>query len=631
MQLHRRLDNSHGHRRTRAFAKAHPECQQRHFIETFKHLTVVALSRQVARNAMVDGVRIDRVQYGCRSRRHIAVDHHRNMLRSRRNDCARHGSNLAATEAAEHLKRIMQQGFVALDARFNCRDFTGQTFFVHPGATPDPFLRTAAIEGCKNCRRRGGVADAQFANCQHINAASDGFHAESHGPDTGFFVHRRFFGKIFGRLVDGEIKHFEAKTVSGAYLIDRRPTRREVVEHLLVHFRRKGRNAPLHHTMAARKHTNRGPVHGGLFLGLPPRQPFRQPFETPKAALRLGEILIVVARLVRRMFIPSRQSRQNGADIIERRAGNDAGHGGSSINGRQRLPVLYPPDSIQESRLNHIMPAHSSEKAQGSRRLLSPLWAVASCLRFYSRLPIPALPGEIAPYRAPDFDIMPRALPFAGAVIGIIGAMVLAIGVWLAFGAMVSAGLAIAAMTFITGAFHEDGLADTADGFGGGATIERRLAIMKDSLIGSFGASALALAFILRVGALSGITERSTLTASMAALIMAAILSRISALSILIALPAARTDGLSSTVGKTSWSNYGAGLGLAWLLTIIIGFCAGVPTIGLGLALLAPLGVCYLMALMSRRMIGGQTGDVAGAAQQLGEIAVYLAILGAAR
>lgn len=268
-----------------------------------------------------------------------------------------------------------------------------------------------------------------------------------------------------------------------------------------------------------------------------------------------------------------------------------------------------------------------SRKKNGLKQVLKLCWAVAQCLRFYSRLPIPPLPGEETPYAAPDFDEMPRALPFAGALLGLGGAFVLCLSIWLHFGALVAAGLSIAAMTFMTGAFHEDGLADTSDGFGGGATIERRLVIMKDSLIGSFGASALALAFFLRIAALGEITAHSILFGSVI-IIIAAFLSRLSALSVLVALPSARTDGLSKTMGKTSWSNYLAGLAIAWLLTVLLGSLAGLTVLSICLILTLPLLSTYLMIRFSQRMIGGQTGDVAGAAQQIGEIVIYLSLLG---
>jgi adenosylcobinamide-GDP ribazoletransferase len=138
--------------------------------------------------------------------------------------------------------------------------------------------------------------------------------------------------------------------------------------------------------------------------------------------------------------------------------------------------------------------------AAGGKELVAEL---LRCLRFYSRLPVPVLASEIDPYGPPDFATMPRAVPLAGAVIGAVGAIVLATGHALGLGAWLCAALAVASLTLATGAFHEDGLADTADGFGGGSTPERRLEIMKDSRIGSYGAAALILAYLLRVGCLA--------------------------------------------------------------------------------------------------------------------------------
>lgn len=269
------------------------------------------------------------------------------------------------------------------------------------------------------------------------------------------------------------------------------------------------------------------------------------------------------------------------------------------------------------------------EASTFKNKALNLLQTIMQSLRFYSRLPIPPLAFERDAFAAPDFHLMPLALPFAGAMIGAVGGLVLGIALLLNFGSLVSAGLAIAALTFATGAFHEDGLADTSDGFGGGSTVERRLVIMRDSLIGSFGGSALALAFILRVAALSEISGRLPLAASVGLVVITAFLSRISALYVLVALPSARSDGLSRTMGRTSWRNYGSGLALSWILALVLGLIVDLPIPSILLMIPAPLLVSMAMARFSKRMIGGQTGDVAGASQQIGEIAVFLAVLGA--
>src|SRR5437868_1519353 len=124
-----------------------------------------------------------------------------------------------------------------------------------------------------------------------------------------------------------------------------------------------------------------------------------------------------------------------------------------------------------------------------------------AALMFFTRLPIPngAAMEEGALARAT------WAAPVAGVVVGLIGALVYWIAWKLNVPPLPSAVLALAATVAVTGALHEDGLADVADGFGGGKTIERKLEIMRDSRIGTYGVCALILSFMLRAGALSAI------------------------------------------------------------------------------------------------------------------------------
>ena len=122
---------------------------------------------------------------------------------------------------------------------------------------------------------------------------------------------------------------------------------------------------------------------------------------------------------------------------------------------------------------------------------------VADALRFFTRLSVSA-PALAAPL---DIPRIAWAAPVAGAVVGLVGALVLALTALLGLPPLLRAGLATAALVAATGALHEDGLADVADGFGGGATRARKLEIMRDSRIGAYGAIALALSLILRVGA----------------------------------------------------------------------------------------------------------------------------------
>ena len=251
---------------------------------------------------------------------------------------------------------------------------------------------------------------------------------------------------------------------------------------------------------------------------------------------------------------------------------------------------------------------------------------VARAVRFYSRLRVPALPFETDPHGVPDFGTMARVLPLAALVIALGPALVLAAALRFGLGPWLSAALSVAAMTIVTGAFHEDGLADTADGFGG-ATPERRLAIMRDSLIGSFGASALVLAFALRIGALATLAERVPPgTAALTVLILAA-LSRTAALVPMVLLPPARTDGAAYAVGRPSRQGLGIAAAVAAAITVLLGLAAGLPAGGLALMLACAAATGVAFTRLSERLISGHSGDVSGAAQQVAEILTLVGLL----
>jgi adenosylcobinamide-GDP ribazoletransferase len=259
-----------------------------------------------------------------------------------------------------------------------------------------------------------------------------------------------------------------------------------------------------------------------------------------------------------------------------------------------------------------------------ARRAIDDLLA---CLRFFSRLPLPAAPSGQDAYAAPDLSRLALMAPIAGALIGSIGALALWIAYALGLPPLVSAGLATGVLVLTAGALHEDGLADVADGFGGGATRERKLAIMRDSRIGAFGAIALALSLILRVGALSALLEHSPGRGA-AALVLAGAASRAFCLLPLALLPPARADGLGAGVGVGRLAPRRAVA--AGLVALIVAAALGLLALGLGSALLAwclALAAALTMSAIARRQIGGQTGDVAGAAQQLAEIACLCGLL----
>jgi adenosylcobinamide-GDP ribazoletransferase len=251
---------------------------------------------------------------------------------------------------------------------------------------------------------------------------------------------------------------------------------------------------------------------------------------------------------------------------------------------------------------------------------------LAHCLRFYSRLPVPALPWEQNAHALPSFPRLARVIPLAGLLIGLVPGAVLGLALFLELGPWLAAILCVAAMALTTGALHEDGLADVADSVGG-ATREKRLEIMRDSRIGSFGASALFLCLGLRIGALATLASRIDVGAVIAAILIVASLSRTAGLMPLVFLAPARRDGLSQAVGQPARETFWLAAGMAGVIAVILGALAGLPPFGIALMLgLSGLSGAALTVFAARHL-GGQTGDIVGAAQQAAEIAALIGLL----
>lgn len=251
---------------------------------------------------------------------------------------------------------------------------------------------------------------------------------------------------------------------------------------------------------------------------------------------------------------------------------------------------------------------------------------LARCLRFYSRLPVPALPWEGAPHALPDFPRLARVLPLAGVMLGLLPALSMAAALRLGLGPWLAAALSVAVMTVITGAFHEDGLADTADSFGG-ATRERRLDIMRDSRIGSFGAAALILAFALRIGVLAELISRAPVPAVAMTILLVAAVCRTAGLMPLVFLPPARLEGASYAVGQPPPGAFWFAAALAAVVAASLGALGHLPPYGVALMLLLSGLTGYGMTRLAARHIQGQTGDIAGATQQLAEVAAMIGLL----
>jgi len=236
---------------------------------------------------------------------------------------------------------------------------------------------------------------------------------------------------------------------------------------------------------------------------------------------------------------------------------------------------------------------------------------IRTAAMFLTRLPFA---GERPPLSA--LSGAARAFPLVGAGVGLAGGAVYAAAVSLGLPPVGGALLALAVTIGVTGALHEDGLADVADGFGGGADAKKKLAIMRDSRIGSYAVLALVLGIGLRATALASIDGA---IAAAGALIGAAAGSRGALPLIMELFPQARRSGMAAEAGRPAHDQaiIAAVIGGLFVL-LFFGPLAG------AVAILAGGGAAWGMAALAKRQIGGITGDVLGAAQQLAEIAILL-------
>jgi adenosylcobinamide-GDP ribazoletransferase len=242
------------------------------------------------------------------------------------------------------------------------------------------------------------------------------------------------------------------------------------------------------------------------------------------------------------------------------------------------------------------------------RRLRTDL---AVAIGFLTRLPVSALMP-----REPRIDMAGAVwvFPVAGAIVGLCGgaayALLCAVGLSPALCGCWSA----AAMLLLTGALHEDGLADMADGFGGGRDVPRKLEIMRDSRIGSYGALALLLSSLVRVAAMAGMAAPWRVCA---ALVVSGALSRAAIVLVLLLLRPARRDGLASPLHPIPRLPAFATVGMA--LAVAAALLRGRAML---VAPVCALTTALLVALLARRQIGGHTGDVLGACAVLADCAV---------
>jgi adenosylcobinamide-GDP ribazoletransferase len=231
---------------------------------------------------------------------------------------------------------------------------------------------------------------------------------------------------------------------------------------------------------------------------------------------------------------------------------------------------------------------------------------------FLTRVPVPPPAAE-----SPDLAAAGWAFPLVGAGVGAVAALTFTAAEAVGLGAWPAALLAVLASVALTGALHEDGLADTADGFGAGGDRAATLAILRDSHHGTYGTLAILFSVLLRAAAVAEIGD--PLNAALA-LVAAHAAARGLLPAAMRALPPARADGLGADAGTPPRGVAGvAGMIAVALLLVALG-----PATGL-VALAAAAAAVYAAARIARRRIGGYTGDVLGAFEQVAEIAILLA------
>jgi adenosylcobinamide-GDP ribazoletransferase len=235
-----------------------------------------------------------------------------------------------------------------------------------------------------------------------------------------------------------------------------------------------------------------------------------------------------------------------------------------------------------------------------------------TAVAFLTRLPMPHPQGAAMPGH---FVRAHRAFPLVGAAIGgAVGLLCLALRA-IGLPDLAASALALGASALLTGALHEDGLADVADGFVGGCDVAAKLEIMRDSRLGTYGALILMVSFVAKLSALAVLPDGYVVQSLVAAHALARGVLPFMAMS----LDYARTDGLAASAGRPDSATALTAGGIAVLIALV-----ALPWRDtLGAALVA--AACAIgMGWLAQRQIGGQTGDVLGGAEQLGETAILL-------
>jgi adenosylcobinamide-GDP ribazoletransferase len=260
------------------------------------------------------------------------------------------------------------------------------------------------------------------------------------------------------------------------------------------------------------------------------------------------------------------------------------------------------------------------------RRALHELRLALVALQFLTRVPVPRWVG----FEPTWLQACLRHFPLVGAGVGAFAALVLWVGLAL-WPSMVAAACSVLATVWLTGAFHEDGLADTCDGLGGAVSQARALEIMKDSRIGSYGAVGLVLALVLKVATVAALAGDAVgVAGAAAALVWGHAVSRAAPVLLVWRLPyAGDPEHAKAKPLATQIGGVGVAAALVWLGMLAAALLWLWPALWTPLALSAVAGLLATLwcARWLRRRLGGFTGDTLGATQQIVELAILLAWL----
>lgn len=249
-------------------------------------------------------------------------------------------------------------------------------------------------------------------------------------------------------------------------------------------------------------------------------------------------------------------------------------------------------------------------------------WAadLISIARFYTRLPLSE--KHFGPHIMPDFSRAARVVPLIGALVGVLGFVSIYLLSGFGFHPVIVAVATVLILVLLTGAFHEDGLADSADGLGGGVSVDAKLEIMKDSRLGTYGALSLFLVMALKITALYVLIEDGSPVQAGLLLIGFEAMSRTSALLLGYLLPAAREDGAAFAAGKPSRDTMLTAFGIAGLIMVLCVWTA-IGLMPMLITLIGGLLAGVAGVKLAKAQLGGHTGDLAGATQ-LGSCVIML-------